>query len=374
MVIKLKIIIAFLLLPIFSVAQEDLLFKAEFSAKDISGDPKPVWSWDVAKGATSGMMYGSDDIYNIVEGEKFMSNRAALRMNFSGRNDFCNTCGGDDAEVHSVSGGQACFNAKEGPYEKYVFNKSNAFSRWAVENYDKNFVSGEVCIDVTGAIDAAINGQESKVAVGDVVHLPKVCGVNGEIGGDVSRKSDCNKAINYLDSVSSADVGYGEVISRRFYLYIPSETELPNTTFKLAYSAWQRSGGAVRNSKLKISVQRGGTLELNMPNDENYARSLTGDIEFHIVRDQWMYFEEVFVRESEEGAKDARYQLYAGIQSKLGQSVKPIVEASGFELGELRRMSIGGNWQHTNDVSGYVYFDNIMIAKRKIGPVYRPEL
>lgn len=352
-------------------AQQDsgnVVFGDDFGRGSISEGPSPLWQWNTNPSDQLGMMIGKDDIYDVVEGEQFISHRKSLRLNFSGRNGFCNICGGEDVTVKSVSGNTACVSSPTGPFEDYVYNKSNAFSTWRVTSSSDN--GGEVCFDVSQPISQGVSNTDPEVKVGDIVHLPFICGVNGVIGGNEGRRSDCNKAINYLDGSENYDVGYGESISRRFYLYIPKETTLPNLVLKLGYSYWQRPGASQRSSVITISVQRDMTMGLVLPDGQNIVYAAREQDAPRPVFDTWMYFEEVFTRETSEGASDATYKLFMGPAGS--DTSNPVVDETGMVFGELKKMSIGGNWQHTNDVSGYVYFDNIKISDKFIGPVARP--
>ncbi|MEO1580986.1 MAG: hypothetical protein AAFR91_04015, partial [Pseudomonadota bacterium] len=198
---------------------------------------------------------------------------------------------------------------------------------------------------------------------GDTMRIPFQCGVNGQVTNDPGRRSDCNKAINYLVNVRPTDLDFGETLSRRFYLYIPSVTTLPNITFKLGYSRWQRQGESSRNATLKLSVQRDLRVTLTAPNSESI------NVDAFAPKDRWIYFEETFRRESGPGVRDGSYRLYMGpADESLATLTTPILVRSGFELGQLTAISTHGNWQHTNAVSGSVYFDEIVIAKGFVGP------
>lgn len=360
----------FLLLFLASFASHaqdaKILFEEDFS-EPINGNPNPVWSWNLQEGKRDGMMLGENDIYQVVEGEQFISHRSSLRLNFSGRNGLCNTCGGEYAEVNSISNGKACVLTNSEGRESYVYNLSNEFSTWNVVES----ANGETCFDTGSPKQPSIGNATSEVSVGDAIFLPNVCGETGTVGRNIDRRSDCDKAINQLQGVASTNLGYGETISRRFYLYIPKETTLPDVTFKLGYSTWQRSGESFRYSTLKISVQRDLTLELHTPDGGKYVRSATSSDAFMLPRDEWVYFEEVFTKESSPDNSDASYTLYVNSISDHGS--EPITHVDNFVLGDLRGMSIGGNWQHMSNVDGYVYFDNIVISKSKVGQVNRPE-
>ncbi len=365
---KSALLIASACLASQAVSQE-VLFQEDFSGP-IDGSPNPVWSWDVAPDdIREGMMIGEGDIYQMAEGQEFLSHRKALKLDFSGRNGFCNTCGGDYAEVTRVSEGEACVDVDSVSHESYVYNLTNHFSTWPVKTQSED--GSLVCFDTESPIEHSIGGVSSSVSVGDSVFVPYVCGLNGVVGRDIDRRSDCNKAINYLSQISSDAVGYGETLSRRFYFYVDNEAQLPDITFKLGYAAWMGPDGKVRQSELNISVQRDMTFVLLTPSYQRVTRS--GDEHIQFERDTWYYVEEVFKRESSPSSSDAEYTLYAGAAGSE-HTVSPTYHEEGFLLGELRRMSIGGNWQHNNDVSGHVYFDNILIKRGRAGPVNRPDI
>lgn len=351
-------------------SSEVVLFEEDFS-DPISSSPNPAWSWNIMEGSRDGMMLGSNgDVYKRAYDEKFLSHKYALQLDFLGRNGFCNSCGGKFIEVTSIAEGHACASTgSTDVYESFIYNLSNDFSVWEVnENLSS---SGEVCFNTNSPQKSAINNQESTVSLGDSIFLPNVCGVNGDVGNDIDRRSDCNKAVNYLQNVGSEDFGYGETLSRRFYFYIDQNAVMPDITFKLAYSYWQRPDEKVRGAELNISVQRDNTFSLLTPASTRETLSSPEDI--HFKKGQWYYVEEVFKRETSLGASDGAYTLYSAPAGEE-HGIEPTLEIEGFEIGELRRMSIGGNWQHFEDVSGNVYYDNIKIVKGgRAGPVARIE-
>jgi len=338
-----------------------VLFEQDFESGSINSSPSPVWSWKapISPGnIDTGMMYGESDVY-FVTNTKSNSGDQALRLDFSGRNQWCNACGAKSIVLTKSALDSGCISTTGSPWGGALFDKTNGFSRWQITSSN----SSEVCFRSSEPVGHSMFGSDStKVSVGDTLLLPYQCGVNGNVGGDTSRKSDCNKAINYLNHVSSSDVGFGETLSRRFHIYIPSDSALPNTTFKLGYTHWKTEGGSTRSVKLKLSVQRGLQLELNAPNSETIVPK------YYVQEDHWYYFEELFVRETSAGAGNAEYHLYVG---KSGDDTgTPVISRVGFNLGALVDISMHGNWQHHRDVSGYVYFDDILISNDYAGPVW----
>ena len=358
---NISILLAFFAANIFSsTLQAQIFFSDNFEEGTLNSSAQPKWSWKNAinpGNISTTMMYAENDIYYITN-DKVNSGDYSLRINLAGRNNWCNICGSESVIVNQSDIDAGCLSVAGGPWSNSIYNSTNGFSQWQVTSS----TNSQVCFNKNTAIGNSMFGAGSNsINDGDELKIPKVCGTNGIVGGDISRKSDCNKVINYFDGVSSADIPYGGKISRRFYMYVPSSTVLPNTTLKLAYSHWRTQGGSVRSVKLKLSVQRGLSLEINAPDSQNIV-----DNTAKVIRNQWTYFEETFVRETSEGSGDAEYHIYFGEDGENGIAHTSKV---GFNLGEIVDMSMHGNWQHSNDVSGYIYFDDLIISDEYIGPI-----
>lgn len=336
-------------------------FSDDFESGGLTQGASPIWAWKPqisADNITRGMMYGDSDVYQV-SNDLAHSGQYSLRLDFSGRNGWCNTCGSTAVTLSDVEINTGCINLAGYPWGDAVFNKSNGFSKWSISSAN----ASTVCFDTSSPLGSSMFGKErNSFAVGDELAIPLRCGVNGNVGGQVDRKSDCNKSINYLNNVAGTDLAYGEILSRRFYMYIPEDTKLPEITLKLGYSHW-RAGGVTKSVKLKLSVQRGLSLELNMPNGETH---LPG---YSIDKNEWYYFEELFVRESAEGANDAAYYLYVAPSGQEQLQSQPIVYRTDFNLGQLKDISMHGNWQHNDAVSGYIYFDDILFSSGFAGQV-----
>jgi hypothetical protein len=250
-----------------STSVAEVFFEQDFESGSIDSSPSPKWAWTEAAepgNVESSMMYGETDVYYVTN-DVVNTGSYSLRMNFAGRNQWCDACGSKTVTITQDEVNASCISVSGSPWQGTVYNKTNGFSRWDIESSSDD----EVCFDNSGAIGDSVFGSASnEISAGDEIKIPYMCGVNGVVGNDISRHSDCDKAINYLENVVEADLGYGETLSRRFHMYIPSETVLPATTLKLGYSHWQVEGGPVRSVKLKLSVQRNLRLELNMPNSE----------------------------------------------------------------------------------------------------------
>jgi hypothetical protein len=342
-----------------NVGMARVLFEQNFESGAIDTSPSPVWAWKapISTGNVStGMMFGDADVYSVTSAMSHSGERS-MRLNFAGRNQWCDVCGSAEVIVTQNDVNAGCVAITGSPWGDSIYNKTNGFSKWEVTSSD----SSQVCFNSSVPEEHSMFGQGSSgISAGDAIAVPFKCGVNGNVGNDIARHSDCNKAINYLDNVSSSDHGYGQVLSRRFHLYIPSITKLPEVTLKLGYTHWKTGSGPTRSVKLKLSVQRGLQLELNMPNSQNAVPKI------YMEKDTWYYYEELFVRESSEGAGDAEYHLYFG---KPGDDVAtPVVFQNGFNIGKLIDVSMHGNWQHFQNLSGSIYFDDILISNEYVGP------
>lgn len=324
-----------------------------FENGSVDGAPTPLWSWPTIESSAvpNGFMYGERDIYWVDDVQPHRGSYA-LRLDFTGRNGWCNICGAESVSLPDA--GATCVSGTNPPFANYIYNRDNGFSRWQVTSAN----GAEVCFAVEGPTGESLH-EVSGFGAGDDLRLPYVCGTNGVVGGSPGRRSDCNKAINYLDTAGTT-IEYGAALSRRFFAYIPSATTMPGITFKLGYSHWRHAGAAnISATTLKVSVQRDNKIELTLPNGESFLP------DFWVGTDDWYYFEEVFHRESAQGASDASYELYVARRGE--ESAEPLVAIDMFELGEFVDMSFMGNWQHNNDATGLVYFDDVLISDRYAG-------
>ncbi len=350
---------------LFGTASAQTLFEDDFETGDFATGPSPVYAWRPAPTASNTdnhMMRGVDDVYSVST-ERAYRGRYAMKLQFDGRNGFCNACGTTGASLNATTANTGCFTPENpGPYGDSVYNLSNGWSQWRVTSVTGN----QVCIDTSSPIGGSVfENTVARLSAGDSLRVPYQCGVNGTVGGSPGRRSDCNRAINYLLNVRDSDVDYGETLSRRFYIYMPSQATLPDVTFKLSYTAWQRPGTSSQNAKLKLSTQRDLQITLNAPDGENIVVRNS-----NAQRDTWVYFEELFIRESAPGASDGTYRVYMGpATAPFSELLTPIFERNDVQMGVLRTASIMGNWQHFVEVTGAVYVDDVVIAKSLVGPV-----
>lgn len=333
-----------------------VFFEEDFEGGGLNTTPNPVWSWKEALSASnldSSMAFGSQDMYSISGTQSYTGN-SALQLNFEGRNNICNQCGTQEVILDQTAVDSSCVAITGAPWSNVIYNKTNGFSSWSITS----FTDTQVCFNKVTPVGKSLL-TTSSVNVGDSVLVPFQCDVNGIVGNNINRRSDCNKTINYLDGVVAADFPYGKQLARRFYLYIPSTTELPGTTLKLGYAHFRVNGKLLANT-VKLSVQRGVTLEMTLPGGkfvDSYA----------IAKDKWYYFEEVWTRESADGAADGKYQFWVSPADKFDP--QPHVTQTAVDIGELANISVNGNFQHNNDAKGSVYFDSVVIADGFIGPI-----
>lgn len=321
------------------------------------------WSWKepFSESNPTGMMLGKGDMYQISDGVAFRGD-ASLRLDFDGRNGWCNVCGADSYTVaDGVDNSVILQTVEQGILENQpspdrpVFNKSDRWARWTPES------TGDQSLFFKGGSPTRNElGGTGSFKSGDEVFIARECGVDGKIGRDISRRSDCNLGINYLQGVSTADFEPGESIARRFYMFIPPETEMPNTTLKLGYT-WLRNEANGRYHVYPL-----------LRNDEisSATRLISGTHSFpgkKLERGAWYYLEEVYTRETSTTSNDGTYELYFDKHDEVSSS--PLVSLEGITYGELLDMSVIGNWQHSNDAKGYLYIDEVAVADGYIGPV-----
>ncbi len=344
---------------VVSSSMAEVFFEQDFESGEINTDPSPVWSWPEPisesnpDAISTSMMFGPDDMYSI-SNDRSYTGAYSWRLNFAGRNNWCNQCGSEEIEITQAEIANSCVSIAGGTWASSIFNQSNAFSRWDVTSSS----SSEVCFDKLSFLAESLF-SESEINVGDSIKIPYQCDVNGIVGNNINRRSDCNKAINYLKGVSASDFDYGETLSRRFYIYIPSETTLPGTTLKLGYAHFKKEGSSTYSTTLKLSVQRNLQLELSLPGGKSTPK-------YYLEKDQWFYFEEVWTRESSDSAADGNYKLYVSPADSFDAS--PVEEQTNITIGSIVDISFNGNFQHNNDVSGYIYFDSIVYADSYTGP------
>ncbi len=345
-----------------NVSQAKVFFEDNFENGSVNASPSPKWSWKApisAGNISSGMMYSDNnsDIYSV-SSKVANAGKHSLRLDFNGRNNWCNMCGSKTVKLTQSDVNSGCVSVTGAPWHNVLYNKTNGFSTWQITNSSSN----KVCFKDGKAVNNSLT-TNNRLAAGDEIKIPYQCGINGIVGRNKDRRSDCDKAINYLNGQTASDLGYGQTLSRRFYMYIPKETVLPGVTLKLGYSHFRR-GGSLVNYTLKLSTQRNSTISLTAPGGK-YNTNSSG---YAVQKGVWHYFEEVFKRESSASANDGSYKLYTGAVTKGDKLKTPHVSQNNLKLGSFVDMSFMGNFQHFNDAKGYIYFDDILISDSYVGP------
>lgn len=351
----------FVSLAVVSSLSAETFFKSNFDDGVINSEGK--WTWEAAYSPSNvfGMMAGKGDVYEVSSSIS-LNGGYSLRLDFSGRNGLCNSCGFDTYNASSSLPGTgstsliidgANFSSIFPSSLRKVFNKDDRWAAWSVSEASGSQLSFGGGEPVSNAM-----GGSKLFKPGDEIKITKACGLDGVVGGDINRRSDCDLAINYLEGISSADFDFGKTLSKRFYLYIDQAAVLPNIGLKLGYNKFKN-----KTAIPVLDVDRDETLTVQTPSS-NSRWAFPG---FQFQRGRWYYLEETFVRETADGVADGIYKLYL---SSVGENnSEPLVERIDVAYGAISAMSIIGNWQHTNDASGYVYIDSIEIADHYIGPV-----
>jgi hypothetical protein len=345
------------LVPGIGFAQESkVLFSADFEST-LNGNPSPVWSWKEPYSSSNpfGMMLGAGDIYSLRTVDVGQRKSGVLSLNFDGRNGFCNTCGWATHNITSEELQNNCVSVNGGPFGDKLFNKSRGFSTWSVTRSDTQVT----CFEQSALVENSLFGDNA-MEVGDELKLPFQCGLNGTVGNNIDRRSDCDLAINYLKNIDIAHFKPGMTLARRMYLYIPNLTETPNWGLKLGYTTFQFPSGGVGAIIPVFKTSRDETLEVEGGPYFNYQ--FPG---YKLTRNTWHYIEEVWVRESSEERSDGTYKIYAGVVGT--DTTTPLLTVTGIQFGQIKNLSIIGNWQHLNDAVGNIYIDNVMVANEFIG-------
>ncbi|MDH5730294.1 MAG: hypothetical protein OEZ58_14955 [Gammaproteobacteria bacterium] len=337
--------------------QPGVLFEDNFDSVGGLNRTTP-WKWEQPFSADNryGMMFGENDIYNIIEFEQARSGGKVLRLAFENRNNWCNSCGARAHTVTEAELAESCLQLAGGVWGPHIYNRSGGWSRWQITSSD----SATVCFNQQTP-DALSMFDRNTIIAGDDLRVSYQCGVNGVIGGEPGRRVDCNLGINYLENIQPEDFAYGETLSRRKYFMLDEQVDFVNVGLKLAYVNFRNESGPP-NSIIAVIAVRSSGLFLEV--DAYFGYQFTG---LSIEKGKWYYLEEMFTRETGLNVGDGRYQLFAGEENSTDLDVA-LLDEDQLNLGPLIHFSIIGNWPHTEDARGNFYLDDVMIKKGKIGP------
>jgi hypothetical protein len=338
----------------------DVLFSDGFE-DDFITSANPTWSWK------TDMPVGTGDLYSRSTTQKH-SGSYSLRLDFDGRNSFCNRCGSNNAIQKNGYDNSSFFVDSEGndlsgsPYllpdaNRPMWNKTDNYAKYSVSslaNQDATNDRANVSLSANG-----LSG-DGDFDAGDEIAIALKCGVDGSVGDDIDRRSDCDIAIGYLNGVISDHHPYGGSIFKRMYFYIDADAVVPDNAIKLGY--WHDANSNVQVTVIRFTegereneVETEGTLDAFETTDEKVSRG------------QWYYLEEEYKRESSAEANDGEYRVWFAPSGATPTT--PDIELTDLDLGQVENgdISIIGNWQHWNDASGYLYIDDIEVSTQRIG-------
>lgn len=351
------------LLTICTGAAAEVYYETDFESRVLSaGTATPVWSLRPATAAT----HGAGNFFEVVEGNAH-SGQYSLRFNYEGRNGICNTCGETTRRQKTPSSGVNYFldsisaDLTQSPIfaatDRLVYNKSDGWSKWRIVSVDSQEAANDKLslIKLQGGIGTAKNSFNSD----DVVGIFRQCDVDGTIGGNIKRRSDCDVAINYFDGISQS---LGESVFRRVYLMIDPKTTVPYNQ-KLRY--WNSTNGPVY-----LVVRKNPGYDRIFPYVEG-LNTLGGpsyiDTGISMIPGVWYYVEEEFKAQTSAGVADGEYRLWFATAGE--ETDTPVIEQSGLNLGVVKSASLWGNHQHFTDSSGYWYIDDLKISNVRVGPM-----
>jgi len=235
----------------------------------------------------------------------------------------------------------------------YVYNMTDSQVRWEVTSYADENATNDKLTFTGGAPDRNETGGAGDFDAGDNVRYYAKC--NSLAVANKNTKSDCDTCINYFEEETYAtEWALSSMICRRQYLYLDSGATLPGNTLKIGY--WKTSG--IGEGSLKIDVSGGREVTVNINGTNN-----TGII---LDLDKWYYTEECRLRETAAGSNGS-LRLY--VAEKGSEASPTVYEEDNYTYGTGSTLSQMGNFQNTNVASGFVYFDDVMVANGRIGAV-----
>ena len=346
-----------------SVLGENVYYENDFeSGTFLMDSPNPVWSTKNPADA-----FGEGNLFDLTSSSSH-SGQYSLRFNYTGRNGFCNICGSTATYQKTGIDSVGYFIDQNGndltsdPYPaapgRLVYNRTNRFSKWKIDSIVNQYsVNDKLILTLLNDGIADVPGQFNS---GDLTLVTRECGVDGTIGGNIDRRSDCDQAIYWFLGVTQ---GYGESIFRRVYL--KPDIRVPPYHQKLNY--WRPVGGgeivlfaAANPTNPTIVYPKLSGLHFYGAPLANYIPNTT------FKSGVWYYIEQEFKAQSGPGMYDGEYRLWFYESGK--ESSIPVIEVTDIALPPVDDTSFWGNHQHETDSSGYWYIDDMKISNTKIGP------
>ena len=424
-----KTLKAFLLLgtcglfAISSTTFAEVFFEEDFEAKgdDPGGvpagfTPNPIWSL----AAIIDIQVGPGDMFENTTAACH-TGTTSLRFNYEGRNGFCNTCGiynakhlgtGHDGvdyfitdeDLTAIENPLTSFKANDGPLAevgKVIYNNDNGFSKWEItEVVSDGGTNNRLNLKL---LKAGINGEKPEFNSRDTIGIARLCGVDGHIGGVISRRNDCDGSIIYFNHVEAGHQQPGESIFRRVYLksevsskaihqklhYWNTNNKVPNGqdpslpplfSTQVILLADSNNNRPLEPQLVGLQVV-GGLVYTTTSKDE----AKLPPIEFE--RGKWYYIEEEYKAATNDGPvdeigiqnynSDGEYRLWLASSASNPQITDaPIIEATGLSMGPINQESTGisnsfwGNVQHEEHTVGSWYMDDMVVQRStRIGPI-----
>lgn len=357
------LIAAILLSVTGSVIGENVYYENDFESGTFLMDtPNPVWFTKNPADA-----FGSGNLFDMSTSTSH-SGQYSLRFDYAGRNGFCNICGSTATYQQSGYDSVGYFIDEAGndlvtdPFlaapERIVYNRTNRFSKWRIDSINnQNNINDKLTMTLLNDGIGDVTGQFNS---GDLTLITRVCGVDGLIGGNIDRRSDCDQAIYWFIGDTQQ---YGESIFRRVYL--KPDIKVPPYHQKLNY--WRPEGGGEivlfaetdLGDSTSIHAMLHGLKEYGAPID-NYLPNIT------FKSGVWYYIEQEYEAQSGPGIYDGAYRLWLYESDK--ESSIPILEVTNLALPPVGDTSFWGNHQHETDSYGSWFIDDIKISNSKIGP------
>jgi hypothetical protein len=376
-------IVAIISLPMTSNinAAEHVFYETDFEdGKLETGIGKPVWSLHLDQ--EIGNTEGIGNFFTVVTGNAHSGTRS-LQFNYTGRNAFCNSCGGRIATMAAGSFGTNVFvdageaNLATDPFNadngRFIYNKTDGYSKWEIVGspVDEN-ASGDrlnLVLDTAG-----INGATNTFSPGDTVSIERQCGVDGIVADNKDRRRDCNEVINYFvnPNLTTRPQKPGESLYRRVYvkLDISASATLGSLPFAQKLRYWTDDN----NKTIYLVVRSTTSTGTIVPRIESLKGlgGPDGDVIFsdiEMIPNTWYYIQEQFKAQTEDGKNDGEYRLWF---AKSGEeTITPVYEIAGISLSIVSRPSMWGNFQHLrpgDDPTTSWYIDDIKISNVSIGP------
>ena len=101
-------------------------FQEDFEKGHIDSTPNPQWSWKSpisGSNSDNSMMYAESDLYSVSSSVSFTGTHS-LRLDFSGRNNWCNQCGTKTVTLTQDDASASCIQTTGAPWNGFVYNKT----------------------------------------------------------------------------------------------------------------------------------------------------------------------------------------------------------------------------------------------------------